>query len=37
VNAGVKSVIDAFGTIDTLVSNAGIQIVYPIEDGWWQK
>ena len=31
VNAGVKSVIEAFGTIDTLVSNAGIQIVHPIE------
>lgn len=31
VNAGVKSVIETFGTIDTLVSNAGIQIVYPIE------
>ena len=31
VNAGVKSVVEAFGTIDTLVSNAGIQTVYPIE------
>ena len=31
VNAGVKSVIAAFGTIDTLISNAGIQIVRPIE------
>lgn len=31
VNAGVKSVIKAFGTVDTLVSNAGIQIVHPIE------
>jgi 3-hydroxybutyrate dehydrogenase len=32
VNVGVKSVIEAFGSIDTLVSNAGIQIVNPIED-----
>jgi 3-hydroxybutyrate dehydrogenase len=31
VNAGVRSVIETFGTIDTLVSNAGIQIVHPIE------
>jgi 3-hydroxybutyrate dehydrogenase len=31
VNAGVKAVMEAFGTIDTLVSNAGIQIVHPIE------
>jgi 3-hydroxybutyrate dehydrogenase len=32
VNAGVKAVIEAFGAVDTLVSNAGVQIVYPIED-----
>ena len=32
VNTGVKSVIEAFGTINTLVSNAGIQIVHPIEN-----
>src|SRR5471032_870791 len=31
VNAGVKLTVDTFGTIDTLVSNAGIQIVHPIE------
>lgn len=31
VQAGVASVIDAFGQIDILVSNAGIQIVHPIE------
>jgi 3-hydroxybutyrate dehydrogenase len=32
VNAGVAKAIEAFGRIDVLVSNAGIQIVYPIED-----
>ena len=31
VNAGTKFVIETFGTIDALVSNAGIQIVHPIE------
>lgn len=31
VNAGVEKAVATFGTIDTLVSNAGIQIVYPIE------
>lgn len=31
VNAGVAEAVKAFGTIDTLVSNAGIQIVHPIE------
>ncbi len=32
VNAGVKQVIDKWGKIDILVSNAGIQIVHPVED-----
>lgn len=32
VNAGVDKVAKAFGTIDILVSNAGIQIVHPIEE-----
>ena len=32
VNAGVQSVVDAWGTVDVLVSNAGIQIVNPIEE-----
>jgi 3-hydroxybutyrate dehydrogenase len=32
VNAGVEQAVKAFGQIDILVSNAGIQIVYPIEE-----
>ena len=32
VNAGVKQAVATFGKIDVLVSNAGIQIVHPIED-----
>src|SRR5574338_187874 len=32
VNAGTKTVVDAFGALDILVSNAGIQIVNPIVD-----
>jgi 3-hydroxybutyrate dehydrogenase len=32
VNAGVASVVESFGQIDVLVSNAGIQIVHPVEE-----
>ena len=32
VNAGVAKAVEAFGRIDILVSNAGIQIVHPIEE-----
>ena len=32
VNDGIASVVKAWGGIDILVSNAGIQIVHPIED-----
>ncbi len=40
VNAGVAEVIAAWGTVDVLVSNAGIQIVHPLEDypfAEWKK
>jgi 3-hydroxybutyrate dehydrogenase len=40
VNAGVDLAAKNFGTIDILVSNAGIQIVHPIEDfpfAEWKK
>ncbi|GAA4217594.1 3-hydroxybutyrate dehydrogenase [Sagittula marina] len=40
VNAGVAKVIDTWGQIDVLVSNAGVQIVHPIEDfpfDQWKK
>ena len=32
VNAGIQACVDKWGGIDVLVSNAGIQIVHPIED-----
>ena len=32
VNAGVEKTVATFGKVDILVSNAGIQIVHPIED-----
>ena len=32
VNAGIAGVIEAWGRIDVLVSNAGIQIIHPIEE-----
>jgi 3-hydroxybutyrate dehydrogenase len=40
VNDGVASVVAAFGGVDILVSNAGIQIVHPIEEfsyAEWKK
>ena len=40
VNRGVDAAVSKFGTIDVLVSNAGIQIVHPIEEfpfGEWKK
>ena len=32
VNAGVEQTIKTFGRVDILVSNAGIQIVHPVEE-----
>lgn len=32
VNAGVAAVVDAYGGVDVLVSNAGVQIVHPVEE-----
>lgn len=32
VNEGIQKCVDTFGAIDVLVSNAGIQIVWPIEE-----
>src|SRR5579871_4391689 len=32
VNAGVAKTVATFGTVDILVSNAGVQIVHPIEE-----
>jgi 3-hydroxybutyrate dehydrogenase len=40
VNAAVAEVVAAWGTVDVLVSNAGIQIVHPIEEfayAEWKK
>ncbi len=40
VEAAVKTAIDALGPIDILISNAGIQIVHPVEEfsfAEWQK
>ena len=40
VNDGIKAVVAAFGAIDILVSNAGIQIVHPVEEftyAEWKK
>ena len=40
VNAGVAAVVAQWGTVDVLVSNAGVQIVHPVEDfpfAAWKK
>src|SRR3954467_8101546 len=31
VNAAVQTAVDTFGTVDILISNAGIQIVHPLD------
>jgi 3-hydroxybutyrate dehydrogenase len=40
VNAGVAAVVAAYGGVDVLVSNAGVQIVHPVEEfpfAEWKK
>lgn len=40
VNRGVEKVVSTFGTVDILVSNAGVQIVHPVEEfpfSEWKK
>ena len=40
VNAGVAECVEAWGGVDILVSNAGIQIVHPVEEfrfAEWKK
>jgi 3-hydroxybutyrate dehydrogenase len=40
VESGVAAVVEAFGGVDVLISNAGIQIVHPLEDftyAEWKK
>jgi 3-hydroxybutyrate dehydrogenase len=40
VNKGVAQTVSAFGTVDILVSNAGVQIVHPVEEfpfSEWKK
>jgi len=40
VNAGVAKTVSTFGTVDILVSNAGVQIVYPLHEfpySEWKK
>lgn len=32
VNSGVEKTVERFGKLDTMVANAGIQIVHPVED-----
>ncbi len=32
VNKGVAGMVDAFGGVDILISNAGIQIIHPLEE-----